>query len=98
MRATGWMWALLFLGGAAQAAPPVESHEVRLEAVNVPGREIVVHGETWPLSSTVEIQVPGNPRASLRDVTAGMNVWLEVAFADADAEIPVVRRITVLPD
>lgn len=87
---------LLLVATGLHAAPPMETVETRLEAVNPASREIVVNGATWALSSTVTIQMPGKPRASLWDVTGGMNVQLEVAYTDN--EFPVVRSITVLPD
>lgn len=96
MRTASLILTAFFLGGGASAAPPPEPVEARLEAVDPASREIVVHGVTWALSSTVAIQMPGNPRASLRDVTAGMNVRLEVE--PGDVEVPRVRSITVLPD
>jgi hypothetical protein len=87
--------AMLLLATAVYAAP-TEVIETRLDGVSAASREIVVNGETWPLSSTVAIQLPGKPRATLQDVTAGMNVRL--SFESTDAEFPLVRSITVLPD
>lgn len=90
------MWSMLLLAVAAQAAPPMDPVIARLEAVSVASREIVAHGETMALSSTVVIQVPGIPRASLRDVKPGMTVRLELS--SSGGEVSVVRSITVLPD
>ncbi|MDP2325712.1 MAG: hypothetical protein Q8N51_17030 [Gammaproteobacteria bacterium] len=87
---------LLLVATGLHAAPPMEMVETRLEAVNPASREIVVNGETWALSSTVTIQMPGKLQASLRDVAAGMNVRLLIE--SGNAEFPVVRSITVLPD
>ncbi len=90
--------ALLGLTGAtvAQAAPPNEPVEVRVDAIDVAGREIVANGVTWALESTVVIHVPGEANASLRDVTPGMHVRLE--FVPNDDPEPAVRTVTVLPD
>ena len=96
MRVAGLMWAMLGLAGAANAAPPPEPLDARLEAVDRAGREIVAYGVTMALSSTVTIQVPGRPRATLGDIAPGMNVRLELAAGDS--EVLVVRSITVLPD
>jgi hypothetical protein len=86
-------WALV---AVAQAAPPPEPVWIRVEGVNVAGRELVADGLTWALTSTVAIRVPGKARASLRDVRPGMNLRLELVGDNPDR--PVVRSITVLPD
>ena len=68
----------------------------RLEGVDPASRQIVADGMTWALSSTAAVRVPGQTRASLRDLRAGMNVRL--VLAPTDGEVPVVSSITVLPD
>lgn len=87
---------VLTLTSGAQAAPPSEPVEVRVVAVAVAGREIIADGVTWALESTATIRVPGKKSGSLRDVTPGMHVRLELA--PTDSPMPVVRVITVLPD
>lgn len=96
MRMAGLMWALLLAAGGLQAAPEVEPVTTRLSEVHAASREFVADGLTWALSSTVAIHVPGNKRASLRDLQPGMHVRLELV--PTDGEVPVVSRITVLPD
>lgn len=96
MRMTGLMLALLFTTGVLQAAPAVEPVETRLEGVDPASRQIVADGITWALSSTAAVRMPGQKRASLRDLRTGMNVRL--VLAPTDGEVPVVNSITVLPD
>lgn len=86
----------LALATAAQAAPPDEPVESRLTDINSASRQIQADGVTWALESTVAIRMPGRQRASLGDLTPGMNVRLE--FAPGDDPAPRVRTITVLPD
>lgn len=81
---------------AAQGAPPLEPVTVRVDAVDVAGREIQADGITWALESTVAIHVPGTKNASLRDVMPGMHVLLALVATGGAA--PVVRTLTVLPD
>lgn len=96
MRMTGLMLALVFTAGALQAAPPAEPVVTRLEGVDPASRQVVADGMTWALSSTVAIQVPGQERASLRELRPGMNVRL--VLVPTDGEVPVISSITVLPD
>jgi hypothetical protein len=96
MRVAGLICALLLVVGGLQAAPPVEPVVTRLEGVDPASRQIVADGMTWALSSTAVVGVPGQKRASLRDLRPGMNVRL--ALVPADGEVPVVSSITVLPD
>jgi hypothetical protein len=84
------------LATAAQGAPPDEPAEARLTAINVASRQVEADGVTWALESTAAISMPGRQRASLGDLTPGMNVRLE--FAPGDDPAPRVRTITVLPD
>jgi hypothetical protein len=86
----------LTVATAAWAAPPNEPVEARLSAINPASRQIEADGVTWALESTAAIRMPGRQRASLRDLTPGMNVRLELAPGDDPA--PRVRTITVLPD
>lgn len=95
----------LMLSGGVQAAPPsgaavepdYEPVTARVESVNVAGRQLVAGGQTWALSSTVRIQVPGKKTASLRDVSAGERVVLELE-PGSSGELPVVRSLTVQSD
>lgn len=96
MRMTGPMLALLLAAGALQAAPPAEPVVTRLQEVDPASRQVVADGMTWALSSTASVSMPGQKRASLRDLRAGMNVRL--VLAPTDGEVPVVNSITVLPD
>ena len=81
---------------AAPAAPPLEPVTIRIDEVDVAGRQILADGVTWALESTVAIHAPGERNASLRDLAPGMNVRLElVAIGGLE---PVVRDITVVPD
>jgi hypothetical protein len=90
------MLAILLAAGALQAAPPAEPVVTRLQEVDTASRQVVADGMTWALSSTASVSIPGQKRASLRDLRAGMNVRL--VLAPTDAEVPVVNSITVLPD
>ncbi|MEQ1800789.1 MAG: hypothetical protein ABL989_02635 [Gammaproteobacteria bacterium] len=96
MRMAGLIGTLALVAGSLQAAPPPEPVETRLVAVDPAGREIVADGMTWALSSTARISIPGKERASLRDLQPGAHVRLELV--PTDGEVPVVSRITVLPD
>ena len=91
----GLTWGLA-LATAAHAEPPKEPVEVRVDEVDVAGREIVASGVTWALESTAAIHVPGDVTAALGDVNPGMHVRLE--FVPNDDPEPAVRTITVLPD
>ncbi|MEZ5564664.1 MAG: hypothetical protein R3F24_03745 [Gammaproteobacteria bacterium] len=92
----GLLCGLALTGSAIAAAPPNEPIETKIEAVNVAGREFDAAGHSWALSSTVVFQVPGKKRASLSDVDVGDRVLIELV--NPDAEVPVVRVLTVLPD
>lgn len=96
MRKLGIIGAIGALANVALAAPPSEPVQTRLEGVNPASREVVAEGLTWPLSSTAAISMPGLSRASLRDLKPGMNVRLDLVASEA--EKPVIRAITVLPD
>ncbi len=87
---------MLGLATAAQAAPPPESAEARVDEVNVAGRELLAEGVSWSLESAATIRVPGKTRASLRDLEPGMLVRLELAPGDNPE--PLVRTVTVLPE
>ena len=100
MRIAGLKWTVLgltlALATAAQAASPPEPVAARIVEVDVAGRQILADGVTWALESTVVIRMPGKKNASLRDLTPGLNVRLDLAPTDGPA--PRVRTVTVLPD
>jgi hypothetical protein len=94
---TSLIGGLLLAACLAQAAPAVpETTNGRLEVVDVASRRIVADGVTWALSSTLVVQVPGLKRARLRDLRPGLNV--RMTMVPVDGALPVVSRITVLPD
>ncbi len=96
----GLLCAVLMAGGTqavAAADPAYEPVTTHIEAINVAGRQVVADDQTWALSSTVVINVPGKKRASLNDVSVGERVRLELQPGSGDGA-PVVRSLTVLPD
>jgi len=85
----------LVAGTPALAAEVLEPVRVTVEAVDVASREILADGQTWAMSSTAAIRLPGKKQGSLRDLLPGMHVQLDLV---TNGPVPVVRTVTVVPD
>lgn len=92
------MAVLLLAVGPAMAARPAGIEPVTgvIQAVDVAGREVRIRGTAYPVASTASIQWMRGARLSLRDLSPGMRVAMEMAASRTG--LPVVQKLTVMPD